>query len=273
MWKDYFDFTWSERIAIRILLIILLLLVIWRVYRLGDTNQIPGDYAELRSAITAFEDSLKQEEQLLLAQADASKSRFYDTSEDKNNDHSNAESDKQNTGTNTDFSSKKSDNEQHIKDFTNHSEPNYKKDEISEHIKSNKKEYNFVELNQCKDEDLQQLPGIAAVLSKRILAYRDKLGGFYESRQLLEVYGLKPETYSMIEEYIHVDAASVKQLSINFAGRDELAKHPYIGKTLSSKILEYRSKTGFISSLQQLASDSICSDSELRRLAPYLKID
>lgn len=47
-----------------------------------------------------------------------------------------------------------------------------------------------LELNAATAEELQQLPGIGAALSERILAYRTQTGGFRNREQLLEVDGI-----------------------------------------------------------------------------------
>ena len=47
-----------------------------------------------------------------------------------------------------------------------------------------------IDLNSADSIMLEQLPGIGNKLSKRIVKYRDILGGFYSLEQLHEVYGL-----------------------------------------------------------------------------------
>ena len=49
-----------------------------------------------------------------------------------------------------------------------------------------------IDLYMASAEEFKQYNGIGAVLSKRIVAYRKRLGGYANSDQLYEVYGLKP---------------------------------------------------------------------------------
>ncbi|MBI4930608.1 MAG: helix-hairpin-helix domain-containing protein [Bacteroidetes bacterium] len=47
----------------------------------------------------------------------------------------------------------------------------------------------FVELNSADTTSLKTLKGIGSAFSKRIVAFREKLGGFVKKEQLMEVYG------------------------------------------------------------------------------------
>ncbi len=48
-----------------------------------------------------------------------------------------------------------------------------------------------IDLNKATKEELQKVSGIGEALSKRIIAYRVKLGGFTADSQLHHVYGLE----------------------------------------------------------------------------------
>ncbi|MCX8060944.1 MAG: ComEA family DNA-binding protein [Anaerolineales bacterium] len=60
----------------------------------------------------------------------------------------------------------------------------------------------FININYATQEELESLPGIGAVLAKRILAYRAKYGFFNSLQDLLKVYGIKPQTLKLIEPYV-----------------------------------------------------------------------
>jgi len=59
-----------------------------------------------------------------------------------------------------------------------------------------------VELNSADSTELVQLTGIGSVFANRILKYRELLGGFYSTAQLLEVYNFHVETFKKIENNI-----------------------------------------------------------------------
>lgn len=63
----------------------------------------------------------------------------------------------------------------------------------------------FININYASQEELESLPGIGAVLAKRIIAYRTKYGFFSSLRDLLKVYGIKPQTLQLIEPYVSFD--------------------------------------------------------------------
>ena len=52
-----------------------------------------------------------------------------------------------------------------------------------------------VELNSADSVTLQLLHGIGPAYARRIVNYRDRLGGFVSTTQLLEVYGFGPELW------------------------------------------------------------------------------
>jgi len=126
-----------------------------------------------------------------------------------------------------------------------------------------------IEINIADSIQLKQLPGIGSVLSKRIVKYRDLLGGFYSVSQLKEVYGLSEETISLIEGKVKVDVSQIKKLDVNFADANELSRHPYLKKNLASKIVKFRTKNGSISDLAILRDSMILNIDEYNRIKPY----
>jgi competence protein ComEA len=70
-----------------------------------------------------------------------------------------------------------------------------------------------VVLNEATDEDLRRLPGIGPARAAKIIALRDRLGGFRSFRQLLQVRGIGLRTLRKLEPRMVLDAPS------NDAGR------------------------------------------------------
>ena len=50
-----------------------------------------------------------------------------------------------------------------------------------------------IELNQADTLTLKKIPGIGSTFARRIVGYRELLGGFYTVHQLAEVYGIDEE--------------------------------------------------------------------------------
>ncbi len=63
----------------------------------------------------------------------------------------------------------------------------------------------FININFATQAELESLPGIGAVLSQRIIAYRTRYGAFKTLQDLLKVYGIKPATLQLIEPYVVVE--------------------------------------------------------------------
>ena len=126
-----------------------------------------------------------------------------------------------------------------------------------------------IELNNADSVSLEQLPGIGKKLSKRIVKYRELLGGFYKIDQLSEVYGLNEETIQKIEGKVTIDTTKIRKIDLNFANQKELSRHPYIQKELAYKIVKFRTASGSISSLSVLLDNVILNIDEYKRLRPY----
>jgi competence ComEA-like helix-hairpin-helix protein len=126
-----------------------------------------------------------------------------------------------------------------------------------------------VEINSADSTQLKQLPGIGNALSKRIVKYRDLLGGFYSVSQLKEVYGLSEQTIRLIENKVTVDANRIKKLDLNFGDENELSRHPYLKKRLATQIVKFRTKHGAIRDLAILRDSMILNIDEYNRIKPY----
>jgi competence protein ComEA len=130
----------------------------------------------------------------------------------------------------------------------------------------------LIEINGADSAILTTLNGIGPVYASRICKYRNYLGGFISIEQIKEVYKLPEETFHSIKEYLTLDKTKVKKININFADVNELNAHPYCSYEEARKIIDYRSKKGFIQSVDQLLQDSIVELSVFNHFAPYLKV-
>ena len=126
-----------------------------------------------------------------------------------------------------------------------------------------------LDLNKADTNALKRVPGIGSVLSKRIVAYRERLGGFYEVKQLQDLSHIGEE----VNRWFCVKADSLRKLEINKAGLEELRRHPYMNFYRAKAILEYRRKRGKIKSLSQLSLFEEFSGKDLLRLSPYLSFE
>lgn len=127
-----------------------------------------------------------------------------------------------------------------------------------------------IELNSADSTSLESLPCIGAKLAVRIIKYRDKLGGFYSINQLKEVYGLDSSCLPSIIIKTLIDTNLVAKLDINTIEYEILASHPYAGKYLAQRIINYRNQHGAYKSFESLENIKSLDLSKLKRLKPYL---
>jgi len=135
------------------------------------------------------------------------------------------------------------------------------------------KEKLLVELNSADTAELDKLKGIGSSFAKRIVKYRDLLGGFVKKEQLLEVYGFDKEKYDGLSENITVDVSKVKKININTATVEELKKQVYIKYNLAKLIVNYRKQHGNFKSVEEIKKLDLVNDELFAKLAPYLTIE
>ncbi len=116
------------------------------------------------------------------------------------------------------------------------------------------------------------LPGIGSKLAARIVAFREKLGGFYKIDQLAETYGLPDSTFQKIKSRLVIGNNSVKKLNINTATVDELKTHPYLRYNIANAIVQYRNAHGNFLALNDLKKIMIITDDIYNKVVPYLSV-
>ncbi|OJJ19942.1 hypothetical protein BKI52_15810 [marine bacterium AO1-C] len=126
------------------------------------------------------------------------------------------------------------------------------------------------DLNEADTAQLKQISGIGEKLSVRIVKYRESLGGFVNTTQLKDVYGLKPEVIEELLKYASIKAGSIKKINVNTATYDQLKTHPYIRYKLAKVIVNYREHHGKYTSMADLGKIKILDQETLEKLEPYI---
>lgn len=130
-----------------------------------------------------------------------------------------------------------------------------------------------VELNQADSLTLQKVPGIGPVFSRRIIKYRDLLGGFYTVHQLAEVYGIDADKYAALEPWFTVDTALIRPLIVNQADYRTLIRHPYLNKQQTKILLRLIERKGKLQGWEELRLLDEFPPGEIERLRYYLSFD
>jgi competence ComEA-like helix-hairpin-helix protein len=128
-----------------------------------------------------------------------------------------------------------------------------------------------IELNSSDTTQLMKIPGIGASYAKRIVAYRNILGGYYHLEQLQEVYGMYEELYAKITPYLSVNAEAITRLPVNTASLDKLKMHPYINFYQAKAIVEMRKKKGKLESFSELVLLEEFTEECLEKVKQYLE--
>ena len=115
-------------------------------------------------------------------------------------------------------------------------------------------EMTIIDINTADTTLLKQLPGIGGAIAKWIVNYREKLGGYCETEQLLEVYRMDTARYDAIKDFVKIDSSfTPNKLKINTDAFKILLKHPYLEYEDVKKIVNYREQKGMITSWEQLS--------------------
>lgn len=132
-------------------------------------------------------------------------------------------------------------------------------------------------LNTADSAALVKLYGIGGYYARKILRYREALGGsFADVRQLLEIEGFTQERFAGIERSIFVNDSDVKGISLLNAGREFLERHPYIGPYAARGILSYirlKGKDTFkgeLHLLEELVKERVITQNNAEKLKVYL---
>lgn len=239
MWKDWFFYSRGQRRAIIFLLLVLILLIC-----ILASENIGNNRTEIAIEPLKIADSL-----------------YVRIDNDKRN----------------------RDNYRRYKD----KEPVYKKNKKQssdfsyEHKKEEKKEIKkypkqekfnagiIIDVNTADTSILKKIPGIGSVISRNIVNYRNRLGGFYNTAQLLEVQYVD----STLLKWFEVKSDIFRKIRINKAGIDELRSHPYMDFYKAKAIIDFRRKRGSIDGMSQISMFEEFSEEDIDKLSHYFSFE
>lgn len=124
-----------------------------------------------------------------------------------------------------------------------------------------------VNLNLADTNMLKRVPGIGSYWARRIISYRDRLGGFVSQSQLKEIDDEFPQAAI---PYLKIALGDVHKLNVNTLTLGELKRHPYINYYQAKAIVDYRRLRGPIHSLNDLRLSKDFPPEEIKRLEPYV---
>ena len=136
---------------------------------------------------------------------------------------------------------------------------------------SSKASQELFELNSANENQLKSIPGIGDVLSKRIVKYRNSIGGFTSYSDLEKVYGLENEVINNIKANTTLAPRAIEKINVNVATKEELTNLPYLDFEIVSLILKERDKSR-LKNLNFIPSN-LLNDKEKGELNQYLEFN
>jgi DNA uptake protein ComE-like DNA-binding protein len=150
--------------------------------------------------------------------------------------------------------------------ITSHSRPSYSRTEKFE-------KGTLVELNTADTTVLKKVPGIGSTYARRIVGYRNLLGGYYSVVQLSEVYGIDEDRYNALAPWFTADPSLILKLPVNELSQDSLRRHPYINYNQAKIITQLRRQKGELTGWENLQLLNEFTDYDKMRLQHYLSFE
>lgn len=125
------------------------------------------------------------------------------------------------------------------------------------------------DLNSADTTILKNIRGIGSGYAKRIIKYRELLGGFANAEQVKETYGLPPETAEELLKYAYIKGG-FRKLKINQLALTEL-RHPYLKYHQAKAIVAYREQHGAYKNSEDLKQIKVLDEDTIAKIEPYLE--
>lgn len=126
----------------------------------------------------------------------------------------------------------------------------------------------MVDANSADTTLLKQIPGIGSVYARRIVSYRESLGGFISAQQIEEIEGLPYGIASWFRVAQNAEQ-HVRRININRADFKTLVRHPYLSYEQTKYIANLRQRTGRIRGWEDLRGSGLFSEADVARLTTY----
>ena len=116
----------------------------------------------------------------------------------------------------------------------NNTREEYVRDTLKYPVKLKASEH--IILNLADTNQLKKVPGIGSGWARQIVAYRERLGGFYSTDQLLDIEGFPEDALP----YLQIQNPQLRKINVNKLTLNQLRQHPYIGFYRAKAIVDYR---------------------------------
>lgn len=157
---------------------------------------------------------------------------------------------------------------------TNKSSNKYPSDFENKYQKFEKKETKIVveDINTANQEELEKVYMIGEKLALKIIAEREKFGGFSDMEQLSFIWGISPEAIEDLNKKFQIKSVgNLNKININELPINELKQFPYFNYTIAKNIVTHRSMNGDFKNIEDLTNVKQFPVEKLKILALYLE--
>lgn len=125
------------------------------------------------------------------------------------------------------------------------------------------------DLNSVDMIAIQRIRGIGPAFAKRIIKYREILGGYVNINQLMEVYGMDSIRYRSIQSSFTLSLDSIRTIPLNTSSYKQLRRHPYVSDQLAYEIAQFRDRHGAFKEVEDLKKIKLVNDSLFEKINLY----
>lgn len=215
--KNAMSFTKGERVAIIILASMIFLILLANFFVIKYPVNVKNNLHDLDSILAVHENAVNEMKNKQLAEQIEREQRYEKIKQER----------KKNT-------------------YHKAQKPSFKKTDEIKPKADVKPIIPVLDINKADSLEFQQLPEIGSFFARNMVEYRDKLGGYVELSQILEVYGFDSLRFNVISPYIKLDTVALRKVRVNYDDFKTILKHPYIEYEDVKKIINHREKRGMI---------------------------
>jgi DNA uptake protein ComE-like DNA-binding protein len=128
-----------------------------------------------------------------------------------------------------------------------------------------------LEINQCDSTEIVVLPQFGTKRAKKLVEYRENLGGFYSFEQVKEVFILQNIEVEFLKKYFTLNTSLIRKINVNTATYKELVLHPYIDSYLAKLIINHRDKKGNFTTVEEVQKATHAFQELMDKLQPYIE--
>lgn len=136
------------------------------------------------------------------------------------------------------------------------------------------KEKSLLDINRSDSSAWESLPGIGPGYARRIVRYRERLGGFLRVEQVAETFQLPDSVYQRIRPLLAPTRSDdIRTININQVSTDTLGRHPYCGFPMARLIIRFREQHGPYKRVDELLQIQRVDSVWWSRIRPYLRVE